>query len=80
VQNPGREEVADMTTITPDKLSELAEQEREAWSEYRESLRDLEGRDYEAAETTSWQALQDSLAEVEAERAALSAEPDPASA
>ena len=68
-----------MTTITPDKLSELAELEREAWSEYRESLRDLEGRDYEEAEATSWQALQDSLAEVEAERTALEAEPDAAS-
>jgi len=65
-----------MTTITPDKLSELAEQEREAWSEYRERLRDLEGRDYEEAEAASWDTLQDSLAEVEAERAALEAEPD----
>jgi hypothetical protein len=63
-----------MTTITPDKLSELAELEREAWSEYRESLRDLEGRDYEAAEAASWDALQGSLAEVEAERTALSAD------
>jgi len=63
-----------MTTITPDKLSELAELEREAWTEYRESLRDLEGRDYEEVEATSWELLQGSLAEVEAERTALEAE------
>lgn len=67
-----------MTTITPDKLFELAELEREAWSEYRESLRDLEGRDYEEAEASSWDTLQDSLAEVEAERTALVAEADAA--
>ena len=69
-----------MTTITPDKLSELAELEREAWTEYRESLRGLEGRSYEEVESSSWDALQDSLAEVEAERAVLTAEDDVASA
>jgi hypothetical protein len=57
-----------MTTITPDRLEELAELEREAWSDYRESLRDLEGRDYDEAEPASWQELQKILEEVEAER------------
>ena len=62
-----------MTTITPDRLEELADLEREAWIEYRESLRDLEGREYEAAEAASWDDLQRALAEVSAERAELQA-------
>jgi hypothetical protein len=60
-----------MTTITPDKLEELAELERMAWSDYRDGLRDLQGRDYEEAEDASWTALQRTLAEVAAERAEL---------
>jgi hypothetical protein len=35
--------------------------EREAWEAYRESLRDLEGRDYEVAERASWERLQRAL-------------------
>jgi hypothetical protein len=35
--------------------------EREAWEAYRESLRDLEGREYELAENASWQRLQRAL-------------------
>jgi hypothetical protein len=62
-----------MTTITPERLEELAELEREAWSEYRDSLRDLEGRDYEEAEAASWDDLQRTLAEVSAERTELEA-------
>ena len=58
-----------MTTITPNRLEELAELEREAWTDYRESLRDLEGRDYEEAEAASWDELQKVLDEVQAERA-----------
>ena len=57
-----------MTTITPDRLEELAELEREAWTDYRESLRDLQGRDYEEAEAASWEELQRTLTEVAAER------------
>jgi hypothetical protein len=63
------QEVGHMTTITPDRLEELAELEREAWSDYREGLRDLAGRDYDDAEAASWQELQKILEEVEAERA-----------
>ena len=62
-----------MSTITPDRLDELADLEREAWIEYRESLRDLEGREYEVAEAASWDDLQRALAEVSAERAELEA-------
>jgi hypothetical protein len=62
-----------MTTITPDRLEELAELEREAWTDYRESLRDLEGRDYEVTEAASWEDLQRALADVAAERAGLEA-------
>ena len=59
-----------MTTITPDRIEELAEMEREAWAEYRESLRDLAGRAYEDTEAASWAELQTMLAEIEAERTA----------
>jgi hypothetical protein len=44
----------------PDRL--LAE--REAWDAYRESLRDLEGTDYEEAERASWERLQRALHEL----------------
>jgi hypothetical protein len=67
-----------MTTITPSRLEELAELERDAWSDYRESLRDLAGRDYEETEAVSWDDLQRTLADLAAERGEL-AEP-PASA
>ena len=60
-----------MTTITADKLEELAEMEREAWAAYRDSLRDLEGPQYDETESTSWEELQRLLVEVEAERAEL---------
>ena len=62
-----------MTTITPDKLEELSELEREAWTDYRERLRDLQGRDYEVTEAASWDELQHALAGVAAERADLEA-------
>ena len=62
-----------MTTYTPDRLEELADLERLAWSAYRESLRDLAGRDYDMAEQVSWDELQRTLTEVQTERAALAA-------
>jgi hypothetical protein len=65
-----------MTTITPDRLEELAELEREAWTDYRESLRDLLGRDYEVTEAASWDDLQRTLADVAAERAEAEAAAD----
>jgi len=61
------------TTTTTDRLEELDDLERLAWSAYRESLRDLAGRDYDTAEQVSWEELQGTLAEVQTERAALAA-------
>jgi hypothetical protein len=61
------------TTTTPDRLEELDDLERLAWSAYRESLRNLEGRDYDTAEQVSWEELQRTLVEVQTERAALAA-------
>jgi hypothetical protein len=39
--------------------------EREAWEIYRESLRDLDGIDYEEAERISWERLQGRLRDLE---------------
>jgi hypothetical protein len=39
--------------------------EREAWEAYRESLRDLEGSEYEEAERASWERLQRALLELQ---------------
>ena len=65
-----------MTTFTPEdrgrKLRELGERTRRAWSTYRESLRDLEGRAYEEAEGRSWERLQRKLSELEDQRRELS--------
>lgn len=57
-----------------DRLEELEESERHAWREYRDSLRDLAGRDYEDAEDASWDRLQDQLRAVADERAEVDAE------
>lgn len=68
-----------MATCTPERLEELEDLERLAWTAYRESLRELEGSDYDLAEELSWDELQRTLAELETERAALTApeaEPD----
>jgi hypothetical protein len=56
-----------MTTYAPRQDLE-AERQREAWSRYSESLRDLDGRDYEDAETAAWAELQRQLREIGAER------------
>jgi chromosome segregation ATPase len=50
---------------------ELDERTHDAWSAYRESLRDLSGRDYDDAETRSWERLQQELQEIEERRAEL---------
>ena len=58
-----------MTTYAPQDLeSALQEREREAWSRYSMSLRDLEGRDYEDAETEAWAELQRDLRAIDAAR------------
>ena len=72
-----------MTTFTPDqdrgrKLRELGERTRRAWSTYRESLRDLDGRAYEDAEHRSWERLQRKLRARGAAPRALRDRPAPA--
>ena len=42
------------------------ERTRAAWSVYRDSLRDLEGRDYDVAEDDAWDALQRELRSIAA--------------
>ena len=53
------------------RLNELDERTQRAWKAYRDSLRDLSGRDYDEAEHRSWERLQRKLAQVEDERMAL---------
>lgn len=59
-----------MTTYAPrqDLEEERAAREREAWSRYSASLRELEGRDYDEAETEAWAGLQRDLHLIGAER------------
>jgi hypothetical protein len=64
--HPVREEVA-MTAVAPQR--DLDRKRAEAWIAYSESLRDLDGRDYEDAERTSWEELQATLALIDGDRA-----------
>ena len=61
-----------MTSLTPDKreerLADIDARERAAWETYQESLRDLQGKDYEEAEDQSWDRLQRKLRQLEDER------------
>lgn len=52
-----------MTTIAfdADRLRELDAGTQEAWTSYRESLRDLSGEEYERVEAESWDELQREL-------------------
>ena len=53
------------TSATPQgTLTTIAE--REAWKAYRESLRDLEGADYEETERASWARLEATLRDLHA--------------
>jgi hypothetical protein len=58
------------------KLDELDERTLRAWTSYRDSLRDLSGRDYDDAEGRSWDRLQRKLKQLDDERAALSSTGD----
>jgi hypothetical protein len=67
-----------MTTAAPRRdvpatLEEVAERTQEAWGTYRETLRDLTGRDYDEAEHRAWDLLQRDLRELEERRAELEA-------
>jgi hypothetical protein len=57
-----------MTTFAPHLEAALQEREREAWGRYSALLRELEGRDYEDAETEAWAQLQHDLRAIDAER------------
>ena len=58
-------QISDQTRM----LAEIDERTREAWALYSESLRDLQGSDYEEAERESWDRLQRELEELAGERA-----------
>lgn len=65
-----------MTTAAPRNqapatLKQLDERTQDAWSVYRESLRDLSGRPYDDAEPDAWELLQSELRELEGRRAEL---------
>jgi cell division septum initiation protein DivIVA len=62
-----------MTAFAPDidKLRELDDGTRRAWSAYRERLRELTGDDYERAESESWDQLQSELGRLERRRRTL---------
>jgi hypothetical protein len=60
-------------TSPESRLAELDAATREAWATYASSLRDLEGEAYEHAEVASWGVLQDRLAALQGERAAVAA-------
>lgn len=66
-----------MSTIAyrTDKLRELEDDERRAWTAYREQIRELIGEEYELAEHESWEALQRELRSLERRRRSLSQEP-----
>jgi hypothetical protein len=54
-----------MTATAPRQDSERLGAEQEAWSRYRDDLRELQGRQYEDAEDRSWERLQERLREIE---------------
>lgn len=62
-----------MTTIAyrTDKLRELEDDERRAWSTYREALREKTGEEYEHTEHESWEQLQGELRQLERRRRSL---------
>ncbi len=62
-----------MTTTAPDlqKLRELDDGTRRAWMAYNERLRDLDGEEYERAESDSWTELQRELRQLDRRRASL---------
>ena len=64
---PGYSQTA-MSTLAPDLEAALLEREREAWTRYSESLRELDGRDYEDAEIVAWAQLQHDLRAIDADR------------
>jgi hypothetical protein len=64
-----------MTTYTPHD-STLDERTRTAWTAYRDDLAELAGRAYDEAETASWDRLQETLRDIEQDRAAVHTDGD----
>jgi cell division septum initiation protein DivIVA len=64
-----------MTAVAPDieRLRELDDDTRQAWSAYNDRLRDLTGDEYEGAESESWTELQAELSRVERQREEIAA-------
>ncbi len=65
-----------MTTFAADhdtdrQLRELDDRTRTAWEDYRSSISELAGVEYEDAELISWERLQQALDDVAAERQRL---------
>ena len=61
-----------MTSIAPEhSLRELAENTRQAWVQYSETLRELSGEEYERTESESWEQLQTELRRVDERRERL---------
>jgi hypothetical protein len=55
-----------MTSSATHQGTDRTSAEREAWDAYRDSLRDIEGSDYEEVERVSWERLQRALLELRA--------------
>jgi hypothetical protein len=53
-----------MTTYAPHHDTARDARIREAWTEYRDRLAELEGAEYDATEQASWEHLQDELREI----------------
>jgi hypothetical protein len=63
-----------MTSAAPEEtLRELDQDTRQAWAHYSERLRELNGAEYEHAESESWDELQDELHRLDERRAAVTA-------
>ena len=52
------------TATAPRQDSARPRAEQEAWDQYRDDLRELQGREYEDAEDRSWERLQERLREI----------------
>jgi hypothetical protein len=61
-----------MTTYISDqqaqRLADIESRTRQAWADYTDGLRELEGRDYEEAEDQAWDRLQKRLKQLDDER------------
>jgi hypothetical protein len=57
-------------------LEEIDERTLHAWTAYRDSLRDLTGREYDEAEHRSWERLQRKLRQLEQCRVELASSGD----